>query len=268
MAILTISRESGVGGEEIGMAVAEKLGYEYVAKDSIFREIGEHGEKWLKWSKELDNHKPSLWERFDHSFVGYVALKESIMYQHAMKNNVVLMGRGGNWMLSDMPHALRIRIVAPEEKRAENVVRKEAIDLKTARKMLAESDEERSAYLKSIYHKDWTKPEYYDIVFDTGDMTVEDVVRMILDEIEAKDKKFTPKAQEQLTQLALASKVKAQIITGLSSFIPTLEVLHDGKEIVLKGTIHKAEEKKTILEIAEKTAAPTPIKSKLHYRGA
>jgi len=268
MAILTISRESGVGGEEIGMAVAEKLGYEYFAKDAIFKEISEHGEKWLKWSKELDNHKPSMWERFDHSFAGYVALKESIMFQHAMKNNVVLMGRGGNWMLGDVPHALRVRIVAPVEKRVENVVRKEAIDFETARKMVVESDEERSAYLKAIYHKDWSKPKYYDIVFDTGNMSVEEVVKMITDEIEAKDKKFSAKAEEKLAQVALASKVKAQIIINLSSFIPTLEVVHDGKQIVLKGTIHKAEEKKTILEIAEKTAASTPVKSKLHYRGA
>ena len=71
-----------------------------------------------------------------------------------------------------------------------------------------------------------------------------------------------------MAQKALASKVKARIITGLSSFIPTLEVVHDGKQIVLKGTIHKAEEKKTILEIAKKTAAPTPVKDELHYRGA
>ena len=71
-----------------------------------------------------------------------------------------------------------------------------------------------------------------------------------------------------LAQTALASKVKADIITGLDSFVPTLEVKHDGKQIVLKGTIHSAEEKKKILEIAEKTASPTPLKSKLHYRGA
>ncbi|MCK5352547.1 cytidylate kinase family protein [bacterium] len=268
MAILTICRESGARGEEIAKSVAEKLGYEYIAREAIFDEIREYGEKWAKWGEEMDDHKPSLWERFDLSFAGFVALKESIMFQHAMKNNVVLMGRGGNWMLSDVPYALRVRIMAPIEKRVENIVKKDAIDIETARKMLEKADEERSAYLKAIYHKDWTKAKYYDIVFDTGNLSDDEVVKMILDELEAKGNKISPKAEEKLAQTALASKIKAQIITGLSSFIPTLEVVHDGKQIVLKGTIHKAEEKKTILEIAEKFAAPTPVKNKLHYRGA
>ncbi|MDF1526464.1 MAG: cytidylate kinase family protein [bacterium] len=268
MAILTICRESGAGGEEIGKAVAEKLGYEYVAREVIFKEIGEHGDKWVKWGKEMDDHKPSMWERFDLSFAGFVALKESIMYQHALKNNVVLMGRGGNWMMSDFPHALRVRIMAPVEKRIEVIVNREGIDTETAREMIEEGDAERAAYLKAIYHKDWTKAKYYDIIFDTAKLSMDEVVRMLVDELEAKDKKFTPAVGEKLAQKALASKVKARIITGLNSFIPTLEVVHDGKQIVLKGTIHKAEEKVTILKIAKKTAAPTPVKDELHYRGA
>ena len=268
MAILTICRESGAGGEEIAKSVAEKLGYEFVAREAIFAEIREVGEQWAKWGEQMDDHKPSLWERFDLSFAGFVALKESIMFQHAKKNNVVLMGRGGNWMLEDIPYALRVRIMAPMDKRVENIVRKDAIDTETARKMLKEADEERSAYLKAIYHKDWTKAKFYDVVFDTGKLSEDEVVTMIIDELKSKDGKVTPKAEEKLAQMALASKVKADIITGLDSFVPTLEVLHDGNQIVLKGTIHKAEEKIKILEIAEKTASPTPVKSKLHYRGA
>ncbi|MGD8352703.1 MAG: cytidylate kinase family protein [Pseudomonadota bacterium] len=268
MAILTICRESGARGEEIAQKVAEKLGYEFIARQAIFDEIREYGEQWFKWGQEMDDHKPSIWERFDLSFAGFVALKESIMFQHATKNNVVLMGRGGNWMFSDVPHALRVRIMAPMETRIENVVKKEAVDRETAREMLEDGDRERSAYLKAIYHKDWTKAKYYDIVFDTGNLSEDEVVKMIIDELQARDKMFTPQAEEQLKQMALASKVKADIITGLNSFIPTLEVVHDGKEIVLKGTIHKAEEKQKILEIAKSSASPTPVNNKLHYRGA
>jgi cytidylate kinase len=268
MAILTICRESGAGGEEIGRAVAEKLGYEYVAREMIFKEIGEYGEKWLEWSEDLDDRGPSIWERFDLTFAGFVALKESIMLQHATRNNVILMGRGGNWMLSDVPYALRVRIMAPMEKRVENIVKRDAIDIVSARKMLVEADEERSAYLKAIYHKDWTKAKFYDVVFDTGDLSEDEVVNMILDEIKAMDRKFTPEAAEKLSQMALAAKVKAEIVTGLKSFIPTLEVMHDGKQIVLKGTIHMAEERKQILEIAKSVSGNTAVKDKLHYRGA
>ena len=268
MAILTICRESGVGGEEVGMAIAEKLGYEYIAKDAILNEIAEHGEKWLKWSKELDDHKPSMWERFDQSFAGYIALMESIMLEHGTKNNVVLMGRGGNWLLKDAPHALRVRIVGSTESRIDRIIAKEAVDRETARKMVEESDKERSSYLKAVYHKDWTKPEYYDVVFDVDNLSVDEIVKMILDEITAKDGKFSAEAGQKLGQIALAAAVKAEIHTQSKSYIPTLEVSHDGKQIVLDGTVHSAEEQKDALAIAERTAAPTPVNNKLHYRGA
>ena len=56
MAIVTISRESGTGGEAIGKAVAGKLGYEYLDKTAIFRDLEEHGKQWAEWGKEMDEH--------------------------------------------------------------------------------------------------------------------------------------------------------------------------------------------------------------------
>jgi len=163
---------------------------------------------------------------------------------------------------------LDIRIMAPVETRMENIIKREAIDTETAREMIEEGDAERSAYLKALYHKDWTKDKYYDIVFDTARLSRDEVVKLIAEELEVKDKKLTPAVKEKLAQAALASRVRADIITKGSSFIPTLEVIHDGKQIILKGTIHKSGEMKEILDIAERSAAPTPIKNKLHYRGA
>ena len=70
------SRESGTGGETIGRAVAGKLGYEYFDKKKIFGDLEEHGKQWARWGKEMDDHCPTVWERFDRSFAGVVALVE------------------------------------------------------------------------------------------------------------------------------------------------------------------------------------------------
>ncbi|HEX2694643.1 MAG TPA: cytidylate kinase family protein, partial [Acidobacteriota bacterium] len=99
MAIVTISRESGTDGEAIGRAVAGKLGYAYFDKKAIFRDLEEHGKQWARWGKEMDEHCPTVWERFDRSFAGVVALVEDHILQHALKDNVVILGRGGNWLL-------------------------------------------------------------------------------------------------------------------------------------------------------------------------
>ncbi len=58
MAILTVSRQFGSGGREIGRRVADDLGYAYVDRESILEGIRAAGEKWEKWGKGLDEHCP------------------------------------------------------------------------------------------------------------------------------------------------------------------------------------------------------------------
>jgi cytidylate kinase len=267
MAIVTISRECGSGGEEIGKAVARKLKYEFVYRSTIYREIEKHGEQWLKWGTELDEHAPSIWERFDRSFAGYVALVEHCIYEVALKNNVVILGRGGNWLLQEIPHALRVRIIAPMEDRIRLVGEREGVNREAAEKILKFSDHERSIFLKRAFHRDWTHVEDYDLILNTSHLSYDEVVKLIIDEIPARDKQATPEAEEKLRRLALTAKVKADIRTDFRVFIPTLEVIHDGTAIVIRGVARDLKQQERVVEIARRSASPTKVRSELHVRG-
>ncbi|MGZ8429908.1 MAG: cytidylate kinase-like family protein [Candidatus Deferrimicrobiaceae bacterium] len=268
MAIVTISRECGSGGEGIAKGVAQKLNYQYVAKKVLYKDIESYGEQWLKWAQEMDEHAPSIWERFDRSFAGFVALVEHCIYERALKNNVVILGRGGNWLLKDIPHALRVRIIAPLEDRVRFVCEREGVPKEAAEKMLMHSDHERSIFLKRMYHRDWSHPDDYDMTFNTSHLSAKEVVELIIDEIPARDKRATPEALEKLRRLALAAKVRADIRADFRVFVPTLEVFHDGTAIVLRGIVHSVKQQERVLEIARHSAASTKIRSELHLRGA
>jgi cytidylate kinase len=268
MAVVTIGRTGGSGGEEIGKAVAEKLGYEYVGKNLILKGVEVRGEQWLEWGKQLDEHGPSPWERFDRSFTGFVSLVESCIYGYALENNKVITGRGGNWLLKDIPSALRVFVTAPIEERIKRVSDREHVNMETARRMIEFSDHERSSYLHAVYHKEGSNPEDYDMVFNTGSMSYDEVVEQIVDEIPGRDKMATAEAQEKLRQLALAARVKAEISTDFRTSVPTLEVFHDGKQIVVRGIVHSTAEQKQVMETAKNAAGSTPVRSELGYRGA
>jgi hypothetical protein len=102
MAILTISRDFGSGGREIGLAVAESLGYEYVDKEKIHDEIRAAGRDWDEWGKELDEHCPTIWEKYDWSFRGYGALVQSAILHYALKTGWDY-GTGGNFLVRYPP---------------------------------------------------------------------------------------------------------------------------------------------------------------------
>lgn len=266
MAILTISREYGSGGREIGQAVAKLLGYEYINKEKVLEDIRSEGGKWGTWAENLDEHCPSVWEKYDWSFRGFAALVQRQVLNHAVSDKVVIMGRGGNFLLKDIPFAYRIRVQAPLEARAERIVKRETVDQDTARWLAEKVDNERACFIHSIYGKRWDDPAEYDRVFDTAVLSVEEIVQVVKQELVGRERRESEEARNVLKMRALAATVKAGIATNPHFFVPVLDVYFDGKGLVLRGITHNPKEHKLIEDEAEKLANGHSIRCELHYR--
>ena len=268
MAIVTISRKTGTGARDIARAVAKRLRYEFVSKDSIYMEIEGHGRNWLDWVARLDEHAPTLLEQYDQSHAVYLALVEHCIFENALKNNVVILGRGGNYLLENIPYSLRVRITASVEDRGSVLCDRFGIDEAAARKILKRSDHERSTFINRAYHRNWDDPDDYDMTLNSGRLGFDELVDLIVSEIPARDRLFAPETEEILSRLELASRVKAEILTRFSMFIRTLDVHHDGTAIVLRGVCLLTQEKmQEVMETAIRSAGSTGIRSEL-YTGA
>ena len=267
MAILTISREFGSGGREIGQAVAKILNYEYINKERLIGDIRASGKEWEEWGKNLDEHCPTVWEKYDWSFRGFGALLQSHILNHALNNKVVIMGRGGNFLLKDIPYALRIRVVAPIDKRIDRIMERESVDRDTAHWLAEKTDRERSCLIHLLYGKHWDDHAEYDMVFDTGVKTLDEIVNIVKDTLLEKEKFNTEAARKLLQIMAIAAKIKAEILIDHGLFIPTLDVYPEGENLILRGVIHSPKEHKKIEDKAKKIAGDIPLKCELHYRG-
>lgn len=266
MAILTISREFGSGGREIGQAVAKDLTYEYIDKEKMLADIRASGGKWEQWAKDLDEHCPTVWERYDWSFRGVAALIQSTILHYALKDNVVIMGRGGNFLLKDIPHAFRIRVQAPIEVRIERIANRESVDRETARWLVQKTDADRACFLMTIYGKHWDDPAEYDKVIAIRGQAVDEAIKEVKAALAERQKRDAEEARKLLQMSVLAANVKAGIATNPHFFIPTLDVFYDGTEIVLRGVTHTPKEHKHIEEAARELAGGHPIRCELHYR--
>jgi cytidylate kinase len=266
MAILTVSREYGSGGREIGKAVADLLNYEYVNKEKMLDEISKTGKKWEEWGKDFDEHCPTVWEKYDWSFRGFSALLQHVILEYALKDRVVIMGRGGNFLLNDIPYALRIRVVAPIKNRVERIVTRESVDKETAHWLAEKIDKERACFINSLYEHRWEESSAYDLVFDTGVRTLDEIVNIVKNTLSEKEKFKTDAAKKLLQIRATAAKIKAEILIDHGLFIPILDVYPEGENLILRGVIHSPKEHKTIEDKAKKIAGKTPLKCELHYR--
>jgi cytidylate kinase len=267
MAIITISREFGSSGKEIGQSLAESLGYEYIDRGNIIDDMKALGKQGGKWGEEFDDRHPNVWERYDWSFRGFVALTQSILLNYGLKDRVMLMGRGWNVLFKDVPYALRVRISMPIEARIARLMKEEDFTRDSASWMIEKADKEMTDVVYWIYGKGWDDPAEYDIRFDLGVQKEQEVIGIIKEALVKKEGLNTEKAQKALYMRTIAARVKAGIATNRNFLIPTLDVKAAGEGIVLRGIIHNPKEKEDIEKEAKKLAGDVPIEFGLHYRG-
>jgi cytidylate kinase len=266
MAILTISREFRSGGQEVGSAASERMRYDYVGKERILADLRGQGERWINLLNEVDEDRPSIWDRFDWEYRGLMAWMESYIYDRAMDDRVVLVGRGANFLLQGIPHALHVRLTAPVEQRIERVMRKDSVNRKNALLLIEKMDNDRASFIRSNFHRDWYDLTAYDMVFNTAVQSFEEITEIVCNALEDQTRKLTLEGWELLRGRMLAARIKAHISTNTRIRIPTLKIFFDGRTILIQGVVRRHSDLEAVGEIVTVSAQGTPVRNELRYR--
>ena len=160
--IISISREHGTGGKEIGRKVAEKLGLKFFDKEEIKKFAIENSLiKNTYNNDDLYNFFLSLDVEKDSMIKQAEAIKLI-----SSKTNCVIVGRCADYILKDNPNLIKVFLYAPSEYRI-NKIRKMYNDTYAdAQKHVIRSDKSRAAYYEIIANKKWGSKENYDICLD------------------------------------------------------------------------------------------------------
>lgn len=235
MAILSISSEYGTGALRIGHAIEAQLGYEYIPLRRLLAEAGQSGRKWKRLAAKYTVDPSDIWEAND--FVAFMALVQSIILGHALRDNVVILARGSNFLLKDVPHALRVRFTAPLEERIAMVVGKEGVNRETARLLVKQADREIDCSMHLAYGPDWDDAEVHEIRFDTGAQSPGEIVEIVRNLLQAKEAHKTPRALESLRRQFVGSRIKAAVLAHPEVILSSLEVQCVGEAVRLAGVV-------------------------------
>ncbi len=179
MAILTISRQFGGGAKAIALQVASELGYEYIDRATMFKDISAQGPRWGTYAKDFDEHYPNVWERNDWSFKAFVALIQNLIYEYAQRDKVIIAGTGATFLLKGVPHVLRVRIESSMEDRINRVQGDQVINEHTAKWIIEKVDTDMSRSMYILYGKHWDDPNEFDKVFNTSNQDQQYIVEEI-----------------------------------------------------------------------------------------
>ena len=211
MTIITISREAGSLGDEIASAVTEKLGYEHVEKSQISEALSAHG-FMASDVDTLDEKKPSIWQILSKQKSIFDHLIRSAVYDFAAKDNVVIVGRGAQIILKDIPGTLHVRITAPYDARVRRIMEQMECEYLNAEQHIKRSDHNSSGYISTYFDADWEDSTLYDLIINTRDITLNTVVDLITEAANSIELRRTPQASEKLQDLALREKGKALMV--------------------------------------------------------
>jgi cytidylate kinase len=211
MAIVTISRGSYSRGKEIAEKVAARLNYECISRDLLLKVSKEHNIPELKLVHAIHD-APGILGRLNHREEKYIAFIKLALLNHLKADNVVYHGLAGHFFVRDVPHALKVRVLADMADRVKLEVERKGIAADEARRILEKDDNERRKWSQALYGIDTADPSLYDLVVHIKQLTVDDAVDMICDCVSKEQFRTTPESQRMMEDLTLSAAIKKALI--------------------------------------------------------
>jgi CMP/dCMP kinase len=126
----------------------------------------------------------------------YQETMQFVINAAAKTGHVVIVGRGGQFLLTDRRDVLHLRIVAPLELRVAYVARREEPNMDAARVRVQEKDRARDRYIQTQFHRKPDDPDLYDLVINTAVLELDRIVDLICLALEDKASRLGVPAEE------------------------------------------------------------------------
>ena len=262
MSIVAMSRELGSLGTVIGTAVAKALDYDYIYQE-ITSEAARDYEVVEEKLIRVVEKAPRLLETLRSDFRRYQAFVQAQVYKSAQRDNVVLIGRWSTLLLKEVSHAIRVRVTAPENVRAQRVMKMMRVGPEKALEIIRENDLERGGRMEHLYGVDWKAPHLYELVLNTEKVSVEAGAELIVDLARRDEFRATEKSKRTLDNLATASGIRAALKAHRVTRDVDVDIQASNGAILVMGVVGSETEKKSVEKVVRSATGVRKLDSQL-----
>lgn len=210
MTVVAMTREMGSLGKEVARLAADRLGLTIVHHEMIGS------------ADERANGAPSAVARFLEagpgpedkrngglSHGGYLTPAEIL--DLASRGQVLIRGWGAARLLRGVPHILSVRVCAPLKQRVEEMCRRLDVDSATARREIERSDADHAQAFLRFFSSDWRRPTNYDMVLNTGHLSVESCADILVHAARSATLAETPESRRILEDKLLEARIDERL---------------------------------------------------------
>ena len=199
--VITISRQFGTGGHEIGAELARRLGVKLLDKQ-ILNEVASRMNAVEDAVEKIEARNPLWRDDFTNFYRTYMAKAEyngqeqdqtshtlfraqaDAIRRIAAEESCVIIGRCGFDIFANHPNALKIFIHSSLDCRKRRIAVKYDISEQDAAAMIVDNDYSRELYTKTFTGRDWKDATNYDISLDVRKFGVNGAVAFLMNSIE------------------------------------------------------------------------------------
>jgi len=226
MPVITMSGNIAGGALAVGQAVAQELGIDFVDQQLMVEAaqrcgvpvgtVAEHDERRGSFRERLSSLLRTVLERSAASGADpltgatgleavlsrtyadmaaeepqisdslYLETMTGIIRELAARGDVVILGRGSQMILADMPRVLHVLCVAPRQTRAHRLAERDELGIEEAMRRTVESDRARCAFFKKFWRVELEDPKLYDLSIDTSRLSSEIATDLVVGAAKAK----------------------------------------------------------------------------------
>ncbi len=168
--IITIAREHGSSGKQIGKLVADKMGIPFYYKEMTALAAQESGLD-KEFISDINANSPSLLHNLYLStnvVQQAITAQDKVIRKIADNGSCVIVGRAADYVLRNYKNIIRIFIYAPEDYRIKRIMEVYGDSEQDAKKNIHRSDEARAAYYKNISELNWGERNNYELMIDSS----------------------------------------------------------------------------------------------------
>ena len=248
MPIITISRGTFSGGEELAACLAERLGYPSVSREVLFDASEQFGISGSALQAAMV-HPPSILERLKRDRDRYLAFVRAALCQHAKAGDLIYHGHAGHHLLAGIRHLIRVRVVADIGFRIKAAMERQHMTGHEAEVYIRKVDNERRKWTRFLYGVDWDDPANYDIVLNLEHLGLEGACDLVVRTARLEQFQVTSESREAMEDLALSSFVVAALASDERTAEADLRVQAKQGVVTVEGLVKRSEEVTSVPEV-------------------
>lgn len=183
--VITISRQTGSQGFQVAEQLCRETGFD-LFNHQILEAMIEASKNSRALLETLDEKGMNVVEDQISQFINdhhlwpdeYSKLLFQVLNTIAKHGRAVILGRGANCVLQKQ-RVLRVRIVAPMKIRRDHIQLTQDLNTDDAKKFINTTDANREAFVKRYFNCDANDPANFDLILNTGTLSVEKAVQVI-----------------------------------------------------------------------------------------